>query len=227
MALDWSFPTQPAGHFDTRFFDLDEPGTHLITSLEHSDVLDGIMAVTQEDDLQSGPDSSLEPWMGLGCTCGISSMACSEHDNFSGPDSQSHLTTAECHDANIGLRSDVTTQSYDHTETLHPVTKDLGSYSTEEQQKLPKHKRTRISPLSARIKRILDDHFAIDPYPKRRDIEGLANSTGLRAKSIMTWFTNTRARKRVKQCKPTVVLYNRHLFDRRCFHMFIGSDWLI
>jgi hypothetical protein len=205
MALDWSFPAQPAGHFDTQFFDLEEPGTDLVTSLEHSDLLGGIMAVMQEDGLQSGPDSSLEPWMGLGCTCGISSIACSEHDNLTGPYSPSHVATADqCYHATSGLRSDNTTQSYGHTEMLHPVTKQPDPYSTEEQQKLPKPKKARVSPLSAKTKRILDDHFAIDPYPKRRDIEGLANSTGLRAKSVMTWFTNARARKRVKRGKSTL-----------------------
>jgi hypothetical protein len=204
MALDWSFPTQPVGRFETQPFDLDEPGTHLVPSLEHCDLIGGMMSVTQEDGLQLGPDSSLEPWMGLGCTCGISLIACSEHDNLSGPGyscSPPHVTTGECCHATDGLRSDINTQSYGQTETLHPVTKHLDSDSTKEQLKLPKPKRARVSPLSAKIKRILDDHFAIDPYPKRRDIESLANSTGLRAKSIMTWFTNARARKRVKQCK--------------------------
>jgi hypothetical protein len=201
---------QPTRNIDIQYLDVNEPNTRMATSLERSDLFDGIVAVTREGVSQSeahySNSSSLEPWIGLGCTCGLSFIPCNEHGNLSGTDFSNllpHVTANQYHYSHAanGLQADIAERSIYHTDALQADPQPINSNTTGEQQATSKLKRARVSPFSDKITRTLDEHFASDPYPKRRDIEGLAIRTGLRAKSIMTWFTNARARKRIKWCE--------------------------
>jgi hypothetical protein len=204
MALDWTFPTQPGEDLDAHYFDLNNPELHVITSPRSSDLFDGIAAGTPEDAFRlesySSDFASLEPWAGLGCTCGLEFIACTEHSDLSttGSIAFSPGTITDQHNrphATDKSQSDAGALSDYRTDTLHSDTQKVASVPITEQQTISEPKKFRMPPLSREIKRTLDNYFAMDPYPKKRDIEYLAHCNGVGPKSVAHWFSNARARK--------------------------------
>lgn len=56
---------------------------------------------------------------------------------------------------------------------------------------VPKKKRARIGKAA---RKILNDHFRINPYPSEIETSALATTTQLQGRTIKTWFSNTRSR---------------------------------
>jgi hypothetical protein len=62
----------------------------------------------------------------------------------------------------------------------------------------PKSKRARISKTA---RKVLDDFFRSNPYPGEVETSSLVKSTQLTGRTIKTWFSNTRARKKINKGK--------------------------
>jgi hypothetical protein len=62
----------------------------------------------------------------------------------------------------------------------------------------PKLKRTRISKAA---KKILDEHFRSNPYPREAETSTLMRATQLTSRTIKDWFTNTRSRMDLMKCE--------------------------
>ncbi|KAH7395331.1 hypothetical protein DE146DRAFT_595694, partial [Phaeosphaeria sp. MPI-PUGE-AT-0046c] len=71
-------------------------------------------------------------------------------------------------------------------------------------------KRARISKAA---KKILKEHFRINPYPTDAETSALASNTQLQGRTIKTWFSNTRSRTKPATIVPTEnsSLTNDHL----------------
>jgi hypothetical protein len=92
------------------------------------------------------------------------------------------LVTARLHfnDDNMQPSNDITTLE----QSLGPPTPHLVS----------KSKRTRITKAA---KKILNDHFLINPYPNDAETSTLSRTTQLTGRTIKTWFSNSRSRKKL------------------------------
>lgn len=62
-----------------------------------------------------------------------------------------------------------------------------------------KKKRARISDAA---KKILNEHFGINPYPSEMETSALETTTQLTGRTIKTWFSNNRSRKKVMDTTP-------------------------
>lgn len=91
-----------------------------------------------------------------------------------------NLVTARLHfnDDNLQPSNDITTLE----QSSDPPTPHLVS----------KSKRTRITKAA---KKILNDHFLINPYPNDAETSSLSRTTQLTGRTIKTWFSNSRSRK--------------------------------
>jgi hypothetical protein len=79
---------------------------------------------------------------------------------------------------------------------------DIASHETEQRRPLPsvarKSKRTHIGTVA---RKVLDEHFRYNPYPGEEETSSLVRATQLTRRTISTWFSNTRARKKTDERK--------------------------
>jgi hypothetical protein len=219
MALDWTFPSLPNANFDAQFLEPSELGPYqhgdnFFSSLEWSDDTSNII-----EDGASNIDParvSVEPWTGLGCTCGLSFITCSEHNSALGTDGVSGLSDVGlwCDNAQATqrVRPECAAIPDAHEENIPPTDKNLyGSPRREEVQEDSKPKKKRSTKISAEAKSKLEKHFTRNPYPACKELDRLAKSTKLSSRSISMWFSNSRARRKIchrkyYQCYRDVVL---------------------
>jgi hypothetical protein len=205
MALDWTSPSQPNADFDAQLLESSEPGLYQ----EDRDFLGSLEWVydtsnTKEDgtlNLDPAP-IPVEPWTGLGCTCGLSFIACSEHDTVVDshgvsalPDIASWYDNAE---ATRGVQQEFATTLGAHEYNVpHTKVNMSQSQSREDTQEKLKTQKKRRSKISAEAKAELEKHFTRDPYPSGKELERLSTSTKLSYKTVSMWFSNFRARRKI------------------------------
>jgi hypothetical protein len=205
MALDWTFRSQPNADFDAQFLGLSEPGLYqddhdFLGSLEW---VHNTLDTTEDETLNLDPAPiSVEPWTGLGCTCGLSFIACSEHDTAVERDDVSALSDVASWNDNAqatqgvqqGCATTLCAHEHDVPHNKMNIRQPQPREGTREKLKAQKKRRAKIS---AEAKCELEKHFTQDPYPSGKELERLSTSTKLSYRTVSMWFSNSRARRKI------------------------------
>lgn len=141
------------------------------------------------------------------CTC-LSGWICNEHN---------HVPTQPLnHDHVIGLLQGESICNGQHIQIDEPVNSASQEFEfastvptcepdtrTQQAQGSNDRKPARAV-ISKNAKKLLEQHFAANPYPALIGIEMLARRTNLTIKNVQMWFSNTRARKckSKRKCVP-------------------------
>jgi hypothetical protein len=212
MALDWTRPSQLDSGFDTQFLDFGDPSIDQ-SAYEYTDFFEDFhepLELFDDDALRSDldrlADVSAEPWPGLGCTCGLVSITCSEHNNAAESNGRFSplIDTTCCNDT-----EDVQEVQPDDTAISNacddddPRTEDsrYAPRPSKESQGVSKPQKKRRTKISIEAKRTLEKYFASNPYPTVQELRMLSRSTKLSQRTISMWFSNIRARKKISHRK--------------------------
>jgi hypothetical protein len=205
MALDWTSPSQPNADFDARFLELSEPGPyqHESNFSDPLEWLDDTSNTIEDVALNLDPACvSVEPWTGLGCTCGLSFITCSEHNTVLGADGVSGLSNVELWydkaQVTQGVQPEGATIRDAHEEDIPHIDNNLyGPQLRKEVQEDSKPRKKRRTKISAEVKSELEKHFRRNPYPAGKELGRLSTSTKLSYSTISMWFSNSRARRKI------------------------------
>lgn len=214
MALDWTFPSLPNEAFDLH--DVDFADSTFFDSFLELDPpsLPGMVHALHPSDLLS-----VEPWAGLGCTCGLGFITCSEHNSQDAANDYSKHscdTTDYEPSTHIPNASEPTgPASLCKESDLTCIDKVIPQPAVMDKMRLLSQKPRRAT-IAPSLKGLLEQQLVTNPYPTAKDVKILSSRTGLSLKTITTWFANHRARKLRAQCKPYPALRSHFPWCSSC-----------
>jgi hypothetical protein len=203
MAQDRTFFSELNCEFGAQFPEfgeagLDQDGDRFLGAFERSDNTLNV----EEDALRSSPGRvSVEPWTGLGCTCGLSFITCSEHSNLQEVDDIFLPSdVALCYDKAQppqGVPECATIPDAPEDGVPHIDDNLPGQPPHGDMQDAPRPQKKRRTKISTEARSELEYYFARDPYPGGKELRRLSRSTKPSYRTISVWFSNSRARRKI------------------------------